>query len=67
VAEVSGVNSQGETLEEAKPLVLEALHELLDYRSEKVRRNANLMCPEDWIGGVLVGFSDAQTLLGTVR
>jgi predicted RNase H-like HicB family nuclease len=40
VAEVPGVNSQGETLEEAKRLVLEALHELLEYRREKTRGHA---------------------------
>ena len=35
VAEVPGANSQGSTLEEAREMVLEALHELLDYRREK--------------------------------
>ena len=40
VAEVPGVNSQGETIEEAKQMVLEALHELLEYRREKVRNSA---------------------------
>lgn len=44
VAEVPGVNSQGETLEEAKRLVLEALHELLEYRREKARRKAEPGC-----------------------
>ena len=34
VAEVPGANSQGDTLEEAREMVLEALHELLDYRRE---------------------------------
>ncbi|HVL38408.1 MAG TPA: type II toxin-antitoxin system HicB family antitoxin [Fimbriimonadaceae bacterium] len=37
VAEIPGANSQGETLEEARQMVLEALHELLDYRREKAR------------------------------
>jgi predicted RNase H-like HicB family nuclease len=37
VAEVPGANSQGETIEEAREMVLEALHELLDYRREKAR------------------------------
>lgn len=40
VAEVPGVNSQGETLEEAKALVLEALHEMLAYRREKAQSKA---------------------------
>ena len=40
VAEVPGVNSQGETLAEAKRMVLEALHEMLEYRREKARRSA---------------------------
>lgn len=40
VAEVPGANSQGETVEEAKVMVLEALHELLEYRREKAHRNA---------------------------
>ncbi len=35
VAEVPGANSQGETLDEAREMVLEALHELLGYRREK--------------------------------
>lgn len=35
VAEVPGANSQGETIEEARFMVLEALHELLAYRREK--------------------------------
>lgn len=35
VAEIPGANSQGETLKEAKEMVLEALHELLEYRREK--------------------------------
>lgn len=35
VAEIPGVNTQGETLEEAREMVLEALHELLAYRREK--------------------------------
>jgi predicted RNase H-like HicB family nuclease len=39
VAEVPGANSQGETLDEAKQMVLEALHELLEYRREKARRH----------------------------
>lgn len=42
VAEVPGVNSQGETLEEAKHLVLEALHDLLEYRREKARLKAGV-------------------------
>ena len=33
--EVPGANSQGETIEEAREMVLEALHELLDYLREK--------------------------------
>jgi predicted RNase H-like HicB family nuclease len=37
VAEVPGANSQGETIEEAREMVLEALHELLQYRREKAR------------------------------
>ena len=37
VAEVPGANSQGETIEEAREMVLEALHELLDYRRQKAR------------------------------
>lgn len=37
VAEVPGANSQGETIEEAREMVLEALHELLIYRREKAR------------------------------
>ncbi len=37
VAEVPGVNSQGATLEEAKAMVLEALHEMLEYRREKAQ------------------------------
>ena len=37
VAEVPGVNSQGATLEEAREMVLEALHELLAYRREKAQ------------------------------
>ena len=41
VAEVPGANSQGETLEEAKEMVLEALHELLKYRREKALRMAS--------------------------
>ncbi len=41
VAEVPGANSQGETPEEAKQLVLEALHELLDYRRDKAPCGAN--------------------------
>jgi predicted RNase H-like HicB family nuclease len=40
VAEVPGANSQGETLEEAKRMVLEGLHELLAYRREKALRMA---------------------------
>jgi len=41
VAEVPGANSQGETLEEAKRMVLEGLHELLAYRREKAMRTAS--------------------------
>jgi predicted RNase H-like HicB family nuclease len=37
VAEVPGANSQGETMEEARAMVLEALHDLLEYRREKAR------------------------------
>ena len=37
VAEVPGANSQGETIEEAREMLLEALHELLHYRREKAR------------------------------
>ncbi len=40
VAEVPGVNSQGETLEEAKQMVSEALVEMLEYRREKARAKA---------------------------
>lgn len=40
VAEIPGANSQGETLEEAKRMVLGALHELLEYRREKAHRKA---------------------------
>jgi len=40
VAEVPGANSQGETIDEAKEMVLEALHELLEYRREKAQRQA---------------------------
>lgn len=40
VAEVPGANSQGETLEEARQMVLEALHDLLAYRREKAHRQA---------------------------
>lgn len=35
VAEIPGVNSQGESLDEAREMVLEALQELLTYRREK--------------------------------
>ncbi len=35
IAEVPGVNSQGETIEEARAMVLEALQEILEYRREK--------------------------------
>lgn len=41
VAEVPGVNSQGETIEEARTMVLEALHELLAYRRDKARAKAS--------------------------
>jgi len=41
VAEVPGVNSHGETLEEAKRMVLEGLFELLAYRREKAMRMAS--------------------------
>jgi predicted RNase H-like HicB family nuclease len=37
VAEVPGVNSQGETLEEAREMVLEALEEMLEYRRERAK------------------------------
>ena len=37
VAEVPGANSQGDTIEEAREMVLEALHDLLIYRREKAR------------------------------
>lgn len=40
VAEVPGANSQGETLEEARKMVLEALRELVAYRREKAQRKA---------------------------
>lgn len=40
VAEIPGANSQGETLEEAKRMVLEALRELLEYRRAKAVRDA---------------------------
>lgn len=42
VAEVPGVNSQGETMEEAKAMVIEALHELLEYRRQKARKSAKV-------------------------
>jgi predicted RNase H-like HicB family nuclease len=35
IAEVSGAISQGETKEEAREMVIEALHELLAYRREE--------------------------------
>jgi predicted RNase H-like HicB family nuclease len=41
VSEVPGANSQGETMEEAREMVLEALHELLDYRREKARSKSS--------------------------
>ncbi|MBL8048026.1 MAG: type II toxin-antitoxin system HicB family antitoxin [Chthonomonas sp.] len=37
VAEIPGVNSQGETLAEAKAMVIEALKEMLAYRREKAK------------------------------
>ena len=40
VAEIPGANSQGETIEEAKRMVLESLHELLEYRRAKARQTA---------------------------
>ncbi len=40
VAEVPGVNSQGETIEEAREMVLEALHELVAYRRQKAQERA---------------------------
>lgn len=40
VAEVPGANSQGETIDEAREMLLEALHELLDYRREKAKERA---------------------------
>ena len=40
VAEVPGANSQGETIDEARELLMEALHELLDYRREKAKAGA---------------------------
>lgn len=40
VAEVPGANSQGETLKEAKEMVLEALQELIEYGREKALRKA---------------------------
>ncbi len=40
IAEIPGVNSQGETVEEAREMVLEALQELLDYRREKAQNSA---------------------------
>jgi predicted RNase H-like HicB family nuclease len=40
VAEVPGANSQGETIDEAKQMVLEALHELLEYRRVKAHRHS---------------------------
>ncbi len=42
VAEVPGANSQGETLEEAKQMVLESLHELLEYRRGKAHLKATI-------------------------
>jgi predicted RNase H-like HicB family nuclease len=35
VAEIPGANSQGKTMDEARDMVIEALHELLTYRREK--------------------------------
>lgn len=35
VAEIPGANSQGATMDEAREMVLECLHELLAYRREK--------------------------------
>ncbi len=43
VAEVPGANSQGETIEEAREMVLEALHELLDYRREKAKAKKDVI------------------------
>lgn len=40
IAEVPGAISQGETMEEAREMVLEALHELLAFRRDEARRNA---------------------------
>ena len=37
LAEVPGANSQGETLDEAREMVFEALHDLLDYRRQRTR------------------------------
>lgn len=37
VAVVPGANSQGEKLEEAKAMVIEALVELLEYRRDKAK------------------------------
>ena len=45
VAEVPGANSQGETIDEAREMVLEALRDLLAYRREKARRHS--------VGGVV--------------
>jgi predicted RNase H-like HicB family nuclease len=40
IAEIEGANSQGETLEEAKANLLEALEMILDVRRELAQKNA---------------------------
>lgn len=46
VAEVPGANSQGETIEQARAMVLEALHELMEYRRDKARLNKSAVCEQ---------------------
>jgi len=41
IAEIPGVNSQGETVEEAREMVLEALQELLEFRRERAQAGAS--------------------------
>ena len=40
IAEVPGVNSQGQTVEEAREMVIEALHEMFEYRREMAQKRA---------------------------
>lgn len=44
VAEIPGANSEGETIDEAREMVLQALQELLAYRREKARANHGVVC-----------------------